>query len=224
MHVKAVSLNLCFIKHPGVRATNCRDQRFALGGRGVNMKTRSVVPAILLLSPLLLTPAFTPTYFNYIGTAFATDGDGGDGSGDGGDNFGFAKLPYDTDAVIQFLELKPGQNKFTAADMKAAVQNRKDGITVVIVGAGKGIEDELLNLAEHSPEFAARLLTKWSRLRAGDYKGMLRDAEKEAKKIKRLLERVKKGVIKDPENKLQQAYDAMPNIGDRIIILGLGGG
>jgi hypothetical protein len=127
-----------------------------VGKEGSAMKISSVIAFVFLLLSLTLTLTLTlpSNSFVYIQSAYATSGgdaggdDGGDDGGDG--DFNYSQFPDDTGNVLHFLGPKSGSGKknFTAADLIAAVESRDKGITVVIVGPGKGFEDEILNLVD----------------------------------------------------------------------------
>lgn len=72
---------------------------------------------------------------------------------------------------------------------------------------------------------AAKLLSKWSRLKARNLKGMFNVAEEMAAKTHLLLKvAIESGFKPEIISKFQNTYDAWVDIGDRFFIIGVGGG
>lgn len=186
------------------------------------MRAPRLVASVLLLLALLLMLAVSSTTFVYIEAAYATSGGSGDDDDDGGgDDFNFSKFQDDTSNELHILELKKGQRKYTEADLKAAVESRDKGITVVIAGAGKGFEDGVLYLAEFNANAAAKLLTRWSRLRAGNLWGMLGIVQRMLKSAKADLKKAefikaKSGGVIDNTQKFKSTIEMLEAFEKRI--------
>lgn len=191
------------------------------------MKAPRFLISMSFLLPILLALSVSSTPLGFIQHAFATDA-GDDGGGDngaaddgGGGDFNFSKFQDDTSNELHILELKRGQRKFSKADLKAAVDSRDKGITVVIAGAGRGFVDGILYLAEFNADAAAKLLTRWSKLRAGNLRGMravvqrmLRSAKQDLKKAEFI--KTKSGGAIDNTQKFKSTIEMLEAFEKRI--------
>ena len=135
----------------------------------------------IICMALLLSLPIAPIAF--VQDAYAQDGDGGDG-GDGSDgdsgatDFGPPNKPIILD-----------KKHYTSGDMKRLVKlyfqpNKTD---IVILGAGAGYEGWVMRLAYHRPDLAAKLLNLFSKLKAGNTFGILRETKRIRKETKAAL-------------------------------------